>query len=678
MFEFSLAFKYLLPRKKQLSVTLISLMSVVVISVVVWLLLVFLSITEGLEQGWLSKLTNLNAPVRVNPTQAYFSSYYYNIDNYSQNSNFHTKSLGQKLFTQRSDPFDPAIDMHVSHLLPTPDRKQDGSLKDPVKSLFHVLNQLKSSFPGLTFQEYEVSGASLRLELARGPKGEGNQHSFLNQVAYVSNFAEKSRFQSSLLIPPTSDDLNNLIQIAGKSNKHSALFSLDNITSHTELTEVIAKPHQWMLSKNLLPRSFHCLAVAYFNEDQTIRNIIIPKNKKEAERLSAYSYAKQGSLSHTEKGIVFEEGGKSIGVEAAPITLSFPLKLKVVSQKLITETSQIVLDVRAEIGKEKIQGKTPFTQMEISGAHFEKESSKEALPWVYQGKDHLQIPESVEEGFGIIVPKNLYESGVRIGDPGYLSYNSLTASSLQEQKIAVFIAGFYDPGFIAIGSKCFLVSDKLSHQLASSASSYAVEKTASNGVLVWLNDLQKTRELQKAIGDGLQKEGISAYFSTTPFFEYEFTKDILQQFQSDRVLFTLVGIIILTVACCNIISLLNLMVNNKKKEMAILQALGASKKSLIFIFSFCGLFLGIISSLIGVLLSYLTLTHIDTVVAFLTWAQGYNPFNQIFYGDALPSTISHSAMVKVLIFTPILALIAGLIPAFKAVRIAPSTTLRSE
>ena len=88
MFEFSVALKYLIPRKKQLSVSLIALLSVLVISLVVWLVLVFLSVTEGIERGWLQKLTTLNAPLRITPTQRYYSSYYYQIDSVSADSHY--------------------------------------------------------------------------------------------------------------------------------------------------------------------------------------------------------------------------------------------------------------------------------------------------------------------------------------------------------------------------------------------------------------------------------------------------------------------------------------------------------------------------------------------------------------------------------------------------------------
>ena len=80
MFELRIALKYLLPKRKSLSTALVSLMSVAVISLVVWLVLVFLSVTAGIEKTWLSKLTSLYAPLRISPTENYYRSYFYQID----------------------------------------------------------------------------------------------------------------------------------------------------------------------------------------------------------------------------------------------------------------------------------------------------------------------------------------------------------------------------------------------------------------------------------------------------------------------------------------------------------------------------------------------------------------------------------------------------------------------
>lgn len=93
MFELSVACKYLIPRRRQLSVSIISLISVLVIALVVWLIVVFFSVTDGLEKSWVQKLTALTAPVRLTPTDAYYHSYYYQADSISEASNFSPRQL---------------------------------------------------------------------------------------------------------------------------------------------------------------------------------------------------------------------------------------------------------------------------------------------------------------------------------------------------------------------------------------------------------------------------------------------------------------------------------------------------------------------------------------------------------------------------------------------------------
>ena len=88
MFELSIARKYLTPRWRQLSVSIISLISILVIALVVWLIVVFFSVTQGLEKSWINKLIALTAPVRVVPTEAYYQSYYYQIDGLSASSDY--------------------------------------------------------------------------------------------------------------------------------------------------------------------------------------------------------------------------------------------------------------------------------------------------------------------------------------------------------------------------------------------------------------------------------------------------------------------------------------------------------------------------------------------------------------------------------------------------------------
>src|SRR5690606_7127505 len=98
-----------------------------------------------------------------------------------------------------------------------------------------------------------------------------------------------------------------------------------------------------------------------------------------------------------------------------------------------------------------------------------------------------------------------------------------------------------------------------------------------------------------------------------------FTKDLLQQLSSEKNLFSLISVVIILVACSNIISMLIILVNDKKVEIGILRSLGASSFSIATIFALCGLTMGFAGSLLGVLLAVLTLRNLDSLVTFISY-----------------------------------------------------------
>ena len=141
MFELSILRKYLVPRKKQLSVTLIAFLSVAVISAVVWLVLLFLSVTEGIEKTWLKKLTSIHAPIRITPTNDYFTSYYYLADTISQDAGYTPRSFADKLRKPGVDLFNPNFDETPPRFWPKPEKLPDGKLRDPVMIASQIIQK---------------------------------------------------------------------------------------------------------------------------------------------------------------------------------------------------------------------------------------------------------------------------------------------------------------------------------------------------------------------------------------------------------------------------------------------------------------------------------------------------------------------------------------------------------
>jgi len=288
------------------------------------------------------------------------------------------------------------------------------------------------------------------------------------------------------------------------------------------------------------------------------------------------------------------------------------------------------------------------------------------------------IPHLNLDAFPVYLPKSYGESGVKIGDRGILGFTAPTAASFQEQRASIQVAGFYDPGILAIGNKFLLVPSEIIRSISAATQTISPDGTPTNGIFVWIDDLRSAETVASRIEKRFEEAGIASYWSVSTYKEFEFSKDLLIQFQSDRTLLLLIASIILIVACSNIISLLVLLVNDKKKEIAILQSMGASFRSISAIFAFCGVALGTLGCLFGSLAALFTLRHLDHLVSFLSRLQGRAAFNPAFFGKSLPNQLSAEALLFVLIATPLLSLAAGLIPALKASRISPSSTLRSE
>lgn len=661
MFEFSIAKKYLVPKRKQLSIALISLMSVTVISLVVWLVLVFISVTNGIEKNWLQKLTTLNGPIRITPTPAYFSSYYYQIDNYSSATNYSPRSLAQKANAEISDPYDAASDMELPAYFPNPEYTTDGKLIDPVQQAVAILKKR-----GLTFQEYEVGGAMLRLHLIRSgntiPNPSANltgnslgreKQSFLTQVAYITSLSDRNPHLPELLIPPSAEDIQNLFQISAydlpssesengtpltavsENNLRERVIALLNTFSVQQLE---TGETRWAIPRSLFPEQLSCCAHAYFQGDR----LLAIRISKDANASSPPT-AVQASLTrdHSHWTLKTKDERTFIINDDVPFltdgNVTFQASLVPSSLQRLRTLGDVTFAVEGSLQNVPLKGHVAWQGLKIASAHPYQDS-----PYALFNTSILGVKAA---GSPVILPKQFQEGGVRCGDRGFLNYAANTASSVQEQRLPIVVSGFYDPGLMAIGNKCILAPPDLVHSVNASNQSFQLDPLFANGIQVWVRSLSDAKSIKKELQTAFEDAGIGHYWNVTTYHDYDFAKDLLLQFQSDKYMFTLVGGIILVVACCNIISLLVLLVNDKKREIGILQAMGAKTSSIACIFAACGAGMGIISSLLGTLAAVFTLRHIDSLAYLLSLIQGHDAFNAMFYGKSLPNSLSSEALL---------------------------------
>lgn len=610
MFELSIAAKYLLPRWRRLSLSLISMIAIGVISLVVWLILVFFSVTNGVEKMWIEKLIVLTGPARIYPTDAYYKSYYHLIDSISSGSNYQTKSIEEKLYSTPLDPWNPAIDEAI------PDNFPPSENKDLLKELMGAIHEdpLVDSFI------YEAAPAAIQVRLDRlVPQEEGKR-----------------------LYTPYE----------GQIQQNGIVLSLD--TANTSIT------------KNLLPLSdsdkenlFKVLS----------RNHLIPKNSDALLKTPSYGWILPKPLypaKNTLKGTPIYSGDtlryyllKEEGTVSLPNGTSPPLVVPPNTPVQMTETG-----IQFQLQGHTFKGPAPLYELDV--AHYEPTHPL----WM---TDHL--PSDPTLGDGILLPKSFLDAGALVGDRGYLLYEAPSLAATSQVQLPVFVAGFYDPGLMAMGGKFILATPEVASLIRSSMGDAIPE---SNGIQLRYPDYTKIHTVKARLEKRLAALGLSPYFKVETYEEYDFAKGFIQELKSQKNVFLILAGMIILVACSNIISMLIILVNDKKKEIGILRALGARTVSIGAIFGLIGLSMGVIGSLLGIALALLTLHFLPSLIVLLGRLQGFDAFQRLFYNNTFPSELSLDALQFVLIATTLTSLLAALIPAIKACLVKPAAMLRSE
>lgn len=630
MFEFSIALRYLLPNKSHKTLSFVGILATVVISVVLWLLFVFVSITQSIENQWLSKMTALSAPLRIKPSKTYFNSYYYQIDEHAEASNYRIKSLKEKLDSQFSDPFDPDIDENIAHL-PLPHRDESGQLIDPVKRLFQILEKNKSKF---IFNEYALSAGALHLNLKKDGQGQT-----LNQVLYLTSFAKQALSQGQLIDEWDVDDVNHLFK---NESLESSFIPLETLIKFIDIEKIELEPFTLKLPKNFNLKSNY-EALAEYNAEGGIKKLMILSEKGSQSHRSPF--LKYGLFNTKENTFNHQK------LKNEPVYLSQVDHISLEGIKNTQEGRKFLF--------KGYFNKTPY-HFELSSFDFKITQAK-----IIKSSKEL-IYSLLEAPFNqgpspVLAPKNFKEQGAKVGDKGYIAYGAKTLSGFQEMKTPVIIAGFYDPGIFSVGAKVIVAPRHLIEQTGTAATTYALDPSEINGVLIFTKSFKDAFHIKAELSEALNKAGIEAYFDLQTYTEYPFVKEILEQFASDKLIFFVVGFIILSVALSNVIFFMQLLVRDKGQEMSILRSIGASIQSVRRIFIISGALIGFSSAFISLILGLLTLKFIQPILKAFGWLLGQNLNLSQFYGISSSVEVAPLLIALIFILTPFLCALSAFI-----------------
>jgi lipoprotein-releasing system permease protein len=163
---------------------------------------------------------------------------------------------------------------------------------------------------------------------------------------------------------------------------------------------------------------------------------------------------------------------------------------------------------------------------------------------------------------------------------------------------------------------------------------------------------------------------------------FDWTQDNANYFRAvkiEKTMMSLILLMIVAVAAFNIVSMLVMVVTDKRTDIAILRTFGTSPRRIMGVFMTQGLVIGWLGVALGLTVGLSIALHIDTLVPFLEQTFHFQIFDSDVYDmPNIPSDVRWSNVLLISVSALLLTGVATLYPAIRASRTAPAEALRYE
>lgn len=229
----------------------------------------------------------------------------------------------------------------------------------------------------------------------------------------------------------------------------------------------------------------------------------------------------------------------------------------------------------------------------------------------------------------------------------------------------VIISGIYQTDPFAPGPDIF-VPMLLAQELAGAGESGVV-----HGVAITLKEPYKAAEYL----EGELSEVISGNWMGQTWMEHH--KQQFALISSQKTMMTIALSFIVLIAVFSIGAVMFTITYQKKREIGVMKALGATPGQITQVFTLQGVIVGVLGAVIGYVLARIVLANLGLIQGGLT-AAGFNPFPEDYYGvEVLPHIINPMQNVIVCVGAFVLCTFAALVPAWIASRADAAKSLRN-
>lgn len=159
----------------------------------------------------------------------------------------------------------------------------------------------------------------------------------------------------------------------------------------------------------------------------------------------------------------------------------------------------------------------------------------------------------------------------------------------------------------------------------------------------------------------------------------EFRGNLLGAIENERTLMAIMLSLVLVVAGFTVFAILSMMVTEKRRDIGVLLALGATSDGVLTLFLMIAFWDALIGAVVGATLGIWGALKIDAIERALSDSLGYQIFNRdVYLFDHIPSIVQPFAVTLIVLGAFTCALLFAAIPAWRAARLDPLEALRYE
>jgi len=269
---------------------------------------------------------------------------------------------------------------------------------------------------------------------------------------------------------------------------------------------------------------------------------------------------------------------------------------------------------------------------------------------------------------GIILGKELSRRlGVGVGDIVSMvsPVSRVTPVGLIPRMKLFKVVGVFESGMYEYDAN-------LSFILLKSAQKFFSMKNGVSGIEIRVADIEEAGNIASVI----QKELGFPYLVRDWM---QMNRNLFSALKLEKIVMFIILILIIFVAAFNIVSTLFMLVMEKAKEIAILKSMGASCSSIMKIYSYQGLVIGLVGTFLGCATGFVIVPNLNEIVGFVESIFGIVAFpSDVYYLDRLPSKIQYMDSFLIIIFSVVICLVASLYPAWRASKLDLVDGLRYE